>query len=155
MASNIKPQPNLDEIRELLSPYLDGEVTEDERLWVEQAIATSPELRQELESLRQMVNMLAALPSMAAPRPLTLSEADVQPFLPPSPKRSFWASKWLGSLAMTAAALACVVIVGWFLFTGQLNQSPAAQQEIAAYSQGTENAAAPAAAPTLTQPPAE
>src|SRR5262245_27118246 len=142
MASNINRQPSLDEIRELLSPYLDGEVTEEERLWVEQAIATSADLRQELESLRQMVGLLAALPPMAAPRPFALSEADVQPLSSPAQKRSFWWSKWFGSLVMAAAALACVVIIGSVFFTRQFS-SPAAQ-EVAVYSQ-EENAAAPAA----------
>jgi anti-sigma factor RsiW len=142
MAMNINPQPSLDEIRELLSPYLDGEVSEEERLWVEQAIATSAELRQELEFLRQTVNLLAALPPVAAPRPFTLSEADVQPVFPASPKKSFWRASWLGSLAMTAAALICVIIAGWTLFATQSMQAP---QELALHPQ-EESAAAPAAA---------
>src|SRR5262245_11118326 len=150
MATNINPQPSLDEIRELLSPYLDGEVSAEERLWVEQAVATSAELRQELESLRQTVSLLAALPSVAAPRPFTLSAADVQAVSPGMPKRSFWWSTWLGTLAMSAAALLCVVIAGWVLFSASFGAAP---QQVAYSPQ--EEAAAPQAPPAPAQAEAD
>ncbi|GEM_PF-6405701 len=79
MTMNPNPQPNTAQVRELLSPYLDSEVTETERSLLEHELTQSVELRQELESLRQTVAWLASLPKVAAPRPFTLSEADVSP----------------------------------------------------------------------------
>ena len=51
MVDNRNHPDNLEYIQELLSPYLDGEVTEEEQALVEQALAVSPELQQELEML--------------------------------------------------------------------------------------------------------
>ncbi len=67
MANNQTHQPNIELARELLSPYLDDEVTEEERVLVEQALAASGELQQDLETLRQTVSLLAGLPSVPAP----------------------------------------------------------------------------------------
>ncbi len=58
-------------IRDLLSSYLYDEVTDQERAQVEQALESWPELQDELESLRQTVSVLHALPSVPAPRPFT------------------------------------------------------------------------------------
>ena len=82
MADNLNQQVNPEYIQELLSAYLDGELTAEERALVEQALDASPELQQELESLRQTVALVKALPPVAAPRPFTLSEADVQAATP-------------------------------------------------------------------------
>ena len=82
MATNTDPQLNMDEIRDLLSPYLDGEVSDEERARVEHALRISPALADELESLRQTVTWLAELPTAAAPRPFTLTEADLQGSFP-------------------------------------------------------------------------
>ena len=68
MAANQNHQFNTDQIRELLSPYLDGEVTDEERALVEQAIAASDEIRGELETLRRTIALVAALPP--APEPM-------------------------------------------------------------------------------------
>ena len=56
MASNENQQPNIDRARELLSPYLDGEVSAEEQVLVEAALAASGELQADLESLRQAVH---------------------------------------------------------------------------------------------------
>ena len=58
MADNTNHQPNIEHVRDLLSPYLDGEVTDEERKLVEQAVITSPELHEELETLRQTVALV-------------------------------------------------------------------------------------------------
>ena len=50
------------QIRELLSPYLDGAVTADERARVDNALTQSAELRAELNSLRQTVQLMQSLP---------------------------------------------------------------------------------------------
>ena len=74
--TNDKGRMTTNQIRELLSPYLDGAVTAAERAQVENALAQSPELRAELDSLRQTVQLMQSLPRVPAPRPFTLSAAD-------------------------------------------------------------------------------
>lgn len=58
---------------ELLSAYIDGEVTEQERALVEAAIAQDEEIAWRLNSLRQTVTLLRELPEVALPRSFTLS----------------------------------------------------------------------------------
>ena len=115
MADQANHQSNIEAVRNLLSPYLDGEVTEDERSLVEQTLAASPELKQELELMRQMIAQLTALPRMPAPRPFTLSEADGQP-VPPPARRFFGLPLWFSGFAALATALVCVLAVGWVIF---------------------------------------
>ena len=71
MAEKLTPQPDIEIVRDLLSPYLDDEVTDEERVLVDAALAGSPELRDELETLRQTVALVADLPRIPAPRPYT------------------------------------------------------------------------------------
>ena len=129
MADNSNQQDNPKNLPELLSAYLDGEVTGKERAVVEQALAESPELRQELESLRRTVALVKALPSTSAPRPFTLSEADVQ--ATPAPRRSLRLPNWAGGLALFATALVCVLIAGGVLLTSQFNPRVSAPAEVA------------------------
>lgn len=63
-------QPQLTE--ELLSAYLDDEVTAEERALVEAAMAADPAIAWQVESLRQTVHLLQALPPLALPRTFTL-----------------------------------------------------------------------------------
>jgi hypothetical protein len=58
---------------EMLSAYIDGEVTEQERALIEAAIAADEEVAWRLNSLRQTVNLLHDLPELALPRSFTLS----------------------------------------------------------------------------------
>ncbi len=58
--------PQLSE--ELLSAYLDNEVTDEERALIERTIATDPAVAWQVESLRQTVTLLQALPPLALPR---------------------------------------------------------------------------------------
>jgi hypothetical protein len=51
-----------DDPSELLSAYLDDELTADERAFVETALEASPQLRRELDELRATQTMLRALP---------------------------------------------------------------------------------------------
>lgn len=52
---------------ELLSAYLDDEVTDGERAQVEQALADSPDTRTRLESLKQVQARIQSIPSLALP----------------------------------------------------------------------------------------
>lgn len=57
---------------ELLSAYLDGAVTADERVHIEGALLGDPELKWRLESLRQTVLLLRALPAVETRRNFSL-----------------------------------------------------------------------------------
>jgi hypothetical protein len=127
MVDNTNQQPNIERVRDLLSPYLDGEVTDEERALVEEAIATSPELREDLETLRQTVALVASLPRVAAPRPFTLSEADVSAAAL-APKKYFGLlPAWASGLAVLAAALVCVLAAGGIFLRGQFSGAPAGE----------------------------
>ncbi len=152
MAVNTTPQPNIEQARDLLSPYLDGEVTPEERLLVEEALAASPELRADLEDLRQTVALVATLPHVPAPRPFTLTEADAQR-AKPAPRRGWFSllalRPWVGGLAAMAAVLVCMLAVGGLLFRGV---STPGQPQQAAYAPAAEQAKATEAPKAEAQP---
>lgn len=126
-----RPQLNNDDLYDLLSAYLDDAVTEPERAQVEQAVAKSPETAAELESLRQTVALLAELPPMPAPRPFTLSAADVGKVAPARKKSWLPLPGWLGGLAAAAGALLCVLAAGGYLLVGPMGMSGSAPAEVA------------------------
>ncbi|NJN92759.1 MAG: hypothetical protein HC875_01050 [Anaerolineales bacterium] len=152
MANNQNHQLNTDQIRELLSPYLDGEVTDAERVRVEQALAASPELQRELETLRRTVAMVAALPVVAAPRPFTLTEAQVKPAKPAS-SGFMGLPGWFRGVAALAATLLCVLAAGGLFWNMQFGGSSQPAAEIAGAP--TAPVEAPAAAPAPAQEQAD
>lgn len=64
------------DVHELLSSYLDGQA--DDPIFVEQELASRPELRQELEEMQQVRDMLLQLPVIAPPRSFALDELSVR-----------------------------------------------------------------------------
>ena len=58
---------------ELLSAYLDGTLSDSERSTLEARLQAEPDLRRELEALRQTVTLVKALPTLKAPRNFTLN----------------------------------------------------------------------------------
>ncbi len=130
MANSDYPQLNMDQLRDLLSPYLDGEVTDEERALVEQALAVSPELHRDLEALRRTIALVAALPPMPAPRPFTLTEADVRP-ITPRPKGFLSLSSWAMGWVALAATLLCVLAAGGLFWTMRFGGSSAPAQPAA------------------------
>ena len=64
---------------ELLSAYLDGEVTDEERAQVETHLAVSPAWRDELDSLRWTVSLLRELPDLPLPRSFELPVPATKP----------------------------------------------------------------------------
>lgn len=58
---------------ELLSAYIDGELSDAERLGLEIRLDAETDLRRELESLRQTVALVDQLPRLKAPRNFTLT----------------------------------------------------------------------------------
>lgn len=115
----------IEQARTLLSPYLDDEVTLVERELVETVLAQSPELQTELEGLWATVNLVRELPRISAPRPFTLTEADVG--LTSVERKAFSWSAWLkpmiGGLGVVIAAL---IAVAYLLRPGLL---PTSRQE--------------------------
>lgn len=57
---------------ELLSAYLDNEVTDEERSMIETAIATDPTVAWQVNSLRETIQLLQALPPLMLPRSFTM-----------------------------------------------------------------------------------
>ncbi len=105
------------QVAELLSAYIDDEVSAEERALVEAHLATCSTCAHDLATLRQTVVLLGRLPQVAAPRPFTLREADVMPVRPPRPV--WWRRPWVQGLAATAAVLLCAVTVGGVLLWGR------------------------------------
>ena len=60
-------------LRELLSSYIDGEVSDSERSRVESHLSRCEECRQELESLRLTVAALRQLPEVQTTRSFAIS----------------------------------------------------------------------------------
>ncbi len=113
----------IEQAKALLSPYLDGEVTDAERKLVQAALSQSPELQADLESLQQTVTLLGEMPRASAPRPFTLTQADVGRAVAAPKKTGFFV--WLKPLMGAAAALAAVFVVGMLalLNTGSTKQA--------------------------------
>ncbi len=97
-------QPQLDERDlELLSAYIDGEITPAERTMLEQRLAQEPALRRELTTLRQTVSWINALPTTTAPRNFTLTPQMVG--RQPAKVLFFPASAFVSTLSAIAAVL--------------------------------------------------
>lgn len=113
---------------ELLSAYLDGEVTSAESARVEQAQDEDETVAIRLNLLTETVDLLRQTPRLAVPRPFVLSEAQVLAAggrvkaartraQPAARAGGFWG--WLGGLsprvmplATAAVALALLLVVG-------------------------------------------
>ena len=120
------------EVAELLSAYIDDEVSADERALVEAHLTICTTCAQDLTILRRTVALLGELPQMAAPRPFTLRESDVRPV--PSPARpAWWQLPWVRGLAAATAMLLCVVVVVGVVLLGQgaMVGAPAVSERLA------------------------
>jgi len=103
---NDRAQRRMDE---LLSAYLDGELSPRERARLEARLATDPELRERLEGLRRTVALVRGLPQVQAPRNFLLTPAMVAPVRRrPAPRR--WLAPAL-TFATTLSALACAAVL--------------------------------------------
>ncbi len=102
--------PQLSE--ELLSAYLDNEVTAEERALIEATIATDPAVAWQVASLRQTVQLLHALPPLVLPRsfaiealvattqqPAAVSIPKLKGVTPPKPTHVQKENYWWQSLA--------------------------------------------------------
>lgn len=108
---------------ELLSAYLDGELSEAERASLEARLQTDDLLRSELDALRQTVALISSLPSLKAPRSYTLNPTQAaqlrQPdkvipisrMAPPGTRKSSTRSIYLSAAAGFTVVFLCVVAV--------------------------------------------
>lgn len=98
---------------ELLSAYLDRQVSEVELRRVERALAEDPTLQERLESLRSVVHLLQNTPAVVVPRPMTLSEGQVLAagaFVRGVQQPGFW-QRWIPRLTPLATAIVGVFFV--------------------------------------------
>jgi anti-sigma factor RsiW len=66
-------------IAEMLSAYIDGELSPAQKARVETHLAECEECAEDLRTLRQTVNLLGQLPTVKAPRSFVIREAQVAP----------------------------------------------------------------------------
>jgi hypothetical protein len=108
------------ETKELLSAYLDGEVTEKERKLIESHLASCPSCASELEDLRRVVGLVAALPREAVPEGFVQNTIERLP-APRTPageglRRFFLQPRWAftsGALAAAALIFVAMSLIYW------------------------------------------
>jgi len=109
---------------ELLSAYLDGQLSEAARARLEQRLAADAELQAELGALRCTVALVRELPPVTPPRHFTLSPAAVErgervrrsPRTEPG--RLSRATPWLTAATAAVATMLAVVLAGHVLLAG-------------------------------------
>ncbi len=155
---------------DLMSAYLDQQITAREKLFLEQHLAVCADCRARLETTRLMIAALKALPAVKAPRSFVLPRDMAK-----QPRRSVFT--WYPALrfATVIAALALAILFSSDLLINRsgsgtrglasipaaapapqvmLNQAPAAPTTEAAASSAEAPAQAQAAAPLATAPAA-
>ncbi len=93
-------------VKELLSAYIDGELSMEEAALVEKHLRECSACTQDLETLRQTVNLVRQLPVISPPRSFTISHLMV-------PKRPWaWGYVYLRGATALAALLLIVLLAG-------------------------------------------
>jgi hypothetical protein len=105
---------------ELLSAYLDGQLSARERARLEDQLATDPALEAELRALRHTVALVRDLPSVPVPRNFILPQtaaARSQPVRRARPHRA-WAAPFLTAATAVVSLAFVVVLAGEMLLLG-------------------------------------
>ena len=105
---------------ELLSAYLDGELSQLERDRLEARLSHEPALRAELRALREVTFAVRDLPQVTVPRNFILTESVVGQRVPapaPEPRRA-WAAPLLTAATVVVSMLFVVVLAGELLLPG-------------------------------------
>jgi hypothetical protein len=138
---------------EALSAYLDGQLTQKDRLRLEQKLRASSDLRLALEELSRTRTILRSQPSLRAPRSFTLTPEMVGIRRERRPAaRLYPAFSFVSALA---SLLFVVVLLGSFLTRGSNQASPAPAAESAQSAPAflaTEPPSVKAFAPMAQQP---
>lgn len=105
---------------ELLSTYLDGQLSARERAHLETQLAADPVLRAELEALRRTVALVRDLPPVSIPRNFILPHtmaARPRPAHRARPRRA-WAAPLLTAATAVVSLMFVVVLAGDLLLSG-------------------------------------
>ena len=99
---------------ELLSAYLDGQLSAEEQVRLEARLASDPALQADLETLRHTVALVRGLPPVPVPRNFILPrEAATRPRpAPPSRPRLAWAAPLLTAATAATSLLFVFVLAG-------------------------------------------
>ena len=116
-------------IDELLSAYIDGELAPETRAELEDRMEREPELRQQLEGLRQTVALVRGLPQVEAPRHFLITPAMVADAAPQRESgkrrsRSIF-HRWLApalSFATAVSTLLLAITLATSFLGGQTDQ---------------------------------
>jgi hypothetical protein len=90
---------------QLLSEYLDGQLSPRDRNKLEQRMVTQTELRDGLEELKQLRSVLRSVPRRKVPHNFTLTRAMVE-----KPAASRWTS-WIPALSLSSAMATFLLII--------------------------------------------
>ena len=126
---------SIDTIKDLLSAYIDDELTPAERQAVEVKLADSAELRGTLADLRQTISAVQHLPRVAAPRAFTLTERDVGLVTDGVEQASqtsifsrIFQKNWMLPALGGAMAMAAVIFIGASLFPQNLGRQQSSSE---------------------------
>lgn len=115
---------------ELLSDYIDGALTSEERTQIESRLQREPDLRGELEALKATVKAISSLPVYRAPRDFIL---DTRFNVRPKQRWSTYYTSSVFSALSAAAAVVLITISGFLLSQDYVSQAlPAASSEFVA-----------------------
>ncbi len=109
---------------ELVSAYLDGVLSDEERAALELRLVTDAELRREWAALRQTVALVRDLPQLKAPRSFALTREMAAMYRQPVTRRSRLA---VLTAMMSAAAAVALIALGSILLLSNSGQPQAAQ----------------------------
>jgi anti-sigma factor RsiW len=101
-------------VHELLSAYVDDELSSRDRSRVEQHLSLCADCRADLHSLRWTKRLLGQAPALKIPRSFVVREADLEKARPTRRRRSLWATQW----ATAVVALLFVLVMGSDLLLG-------------------------------------
>lgn len=141
MAANIPPT---EQDYELLSAYLDNQLSAADRTQLERRLAAEPALRAVLNDLQRTVDVLKFTPQLALPRNFTL---DVARYRRPTPWWARYRTMQLVGALGTAASI-ILILLGVTLFSTNLATAPLPAASNAGRNAQTSNSIA--AAPTGT-----
>lgn len=108
---------------ELLSAYLDGELSEEERRTLEARLSRDPELRTELRAMHHTVSLMSELPQVEAPRNFILTPSMTEWQVPEKKagtrrRRMTWVAPILTAATTVVSLLFAIVLVGDLLLSG-------------------------------------